>query len=172
MKAIWGDIGKVFLPWKVTMPDLECNKRWWRMCLAASVVPFAAMLHHLVFYRPTCMLNSFGAADWFDTQVIDWFMRDPSLAWALVLVLSLTLLAQRYVMSRVLLAPLFVAFLPLSIWVWDIPLTGRIICATFHDERFQVMGIVIHGRYLYVFGALAYLGILAIQLKKLKLHWR
>ena len=164
MHGAWADMVKVLLPGKVTVPDLKGNQRWWRMCVAASVVPFAAMLHHLVFYPRSCMLNDFGAIDYIDPIALDWFMRDPSLAWAVVLAFSLNALAQRSALVKVAVAPLFAAFLPLSIWVWDIPFSGRIVCETFHDGKFQVMGVVMHGRYLYAFGALAYAGVLAVLL--------
>ena len=59
---------------------------------------------------------------------------------------------------RILVAPAFVSFIPLSFWVWDIPFTKRVICHNFHGGRFVVFGdISITRRYFYIFGFVVYL---------------
>ena len=42
-------------------PDsAQRSTRLWAIACALLTLPFAAILHHAVFFRPTCMLNRFG----------------------------------------------------------------------------------------------------------------
>jgi hypothetical protein len=44
-----------------------------------------------------------------------------------------------------------IATIPLSLWIWDIPFTGRIICRLGHDGRSPV-----NTHDLYIFAAIAF----------------
>jgi hypothetical protein len=152
--------GKLLFPWKVSAADLASNAAWWRTCVITSTIPVAAVLHHGVFWRPTCMLNPFQVSEWIGPGVGIWLLRDPSLPWAIVFAFSLDRIATFAPLVKLLAAPLFAAFLPLSIYVWDIPFTHRIVCATLHDGRFRIHGHLIQGRFLYLLGGLVYLIVL------------
>jgi len=127
----------------------------WAGTSLALLIPYAAILHHGVFYRPTCMLKPFGPD--YDLATLSRLLtRDPSLGLALGLCL-LTYAAglhSRWGRCVQLAAwPLWIGFLPLSLWVWDIPFAGRPICTYWHDGRL-VLPLIgrMHGRYLYAFG--------------------
>jgi hypothetical protein len=109
---------------------------------ALCVLPVTAILHHAVFYRPTCILNPFAG------NLSLWLTRDPSLPYAVLVVVALwdrvpEILARRF----------FFAFLPLTLWLWDLPGTGRVIHRTFHDGKLAWRGFTVHTRDLYVFGS-------------------
>lgn len=120
---------------------------WWYI---ASVFPISALLHHAVFYRPTCMLNPFGE-DYYIEVIIKWLSNDPSLFLALLISIFLYILAGRVKLAHSAVVALVIAFLPLAIWIWDIPYTGRVICDLLHDGK-----TFMHTRYLYVAGAIAW----------------
>ena len=133
---------------------------WWRICCGANVLPIAAALHHVVFYRPSCMLNPFGA-DYTPTVVRDWLVRDPSLPWALALSLFVYVAGKRFAWVRAAAAPVFLSFLPLTVWIWDIPFAGRVICDHFHDNKVRLPeglpgGSTLGTRHFYVLGLLIY----------------
>jgi hypothetical protein len=55
--------------------------------------------------------------------------------------------------------PVPFAFAPLSIWIWDIPFTERIVCKIFHDGRFSVLGYTLRTTTWYIAGTIAYAGL-------------
>src|SRR5262245_25921338 len=58
------------------------DDHYWLVILCCLlVIPFAAVLHHSVFYYPTCMLNPFGDGDYNSLSFYNWISRDPSLPW-------------------------------------------------------------------------------------------
>src|SRR5437660_975028 len=109
------------------------DKEWWRIACIVSVIPIAAILHHRIFWKSTCILRPFGG-DYTPSVVHDWLLRDPSLPWAMVLCVLAWSVGRRFSVIKLLVAPLFLSFLPLSIWLWDIPFSGRYICRHFHDN--------------------------------------
>ena len=58
-----------------------------------------------------------------------------------------------------LVKPVFVAFLPLSIWTWDL-FPSRVICKLTHDSRLVIAGHVVRSRHFFVLGALIYVALL------------
>jgi hypothetical protein len=142
------------------------GRDWWGVACFASVIPIAAILHHRIFWKPTCMLNPFGA-DYTPTIVHSWLLRDPSLPWAIVLAGLAWSLGRAYSPLKYLVAPTFSAFLPLSLWLWDIPFSGRFICHHFHDNRFQLArGVPLVTKDIYAFCALLYLVYVEMLIRK------
>lgn len=146
----------------------EVEAFWWKLACAFLVIPLTAIWHHAVFYSPRCMLNDFGP-DYTPTVVANWLSRDPSLAWAVVSAIAVYAGGKRRRWARLLAAPVFLAFLPLSLWIWDIPFTGRIVCRHWHDKRPLIPSwdLVIRTRYLYLLGALAYVALLLLILNQM-----
>ncbi len=116
-------------------------------------IPLTAIFHHLIFYPPTCILNLFGPDYYFDVVRL-WLQNDPSFPIAFVLALIAWLIARRFVQIRSWSVAFILAFLPLSVWIWDIPFTGRLICHALHDGK-----SFIHTRHLYMIGAAAWLSL-------------
>lgn len=131
------------------------TKRWLILC-SLLVIPFSAIFHHAIFYRPTCMLNPFGKAYYLTSVLYAWLSRDPSLPWAIVAAVIVYHSGKRYPIIKLFAAPIFISFLPLSLWIWDIPFTSRFICAHFHDERLLILGHPMKTRHLYFFGVIIY----------------
>lgn len=129
---------------------------WWLILSALLVIPFTAVIHHAIFYRANCMLNPFGGADYFPSAIYAWLSRDPSLPWAIVAAISAYFLGKRYRTIKLLAAPIFISFLPVSLWIWDIPFTGRFICDQFHDDKLLILGNPMKTRYLYLLGVTIY----------------
>lgn len=124
-------------PWNASDPDRRAP--WWRACCGAAVLPVAAILHQVVFYRHACMLNCVGP-DYSWDVVARWLARDPSLPWAIVALALLHLLGGRAAWMRLCVAPVFASFVPVALWVWDLPGSGRIVCRTLHDGRYLLPG--------------------------------
>jgi hypothetical protein len=71
------------------------------------------------------------------------------------------------VLVRVAVAPIFVSYLPLSIWIWDIPFSGRFICSSFHDDRVILYpGYPLRTKYFYLLGSLIYCMFVVLLLYK------
>jgi hypothetical protein len=167
LRAVWAIV------WPPSAPVLEIRPGddrfepiWWATLCVALVIPFTAVWHHAVFYSPRCMLNDFGP-DYTAEVVAKWLARDPSLPWAIVSAMTVYAAGLRSRRVRLLSAPLFMALLPLSIWIWDIPFTGRIVCHTGHDKRpLPYLGVIVRTRYLYLSGALIYVVLLVATLAR------
>ena len=99
-------------------------------------------------------------------MLLYWLSRDPSLPMAMLTAIGAYHLGNRFYLLRQLVPPFLIAFLPLAIWVWDIPFSGRIICSYFHDGKLTLPGdIPMRGRYLYVVGAAAYACLVTLRLR-------
>ena len=131
---------------------------WWLLCCIVNIIPLTASFHHVVFFRPSCMLNpqEYGGDDYTWDVVRGWLTHDPSLYCAVGLSLLAWFLGRWLQWVRLLAAPFFVSFLPLSIWIWDIPGTSRWVCDHFHDARLSVNGVVISTKYMYLLGIALY----------------
>ena len=141
-----------------TLADVS-DRRWHFVC-AALVVPLAAIFHHAVFYRPTCMLNAFGPA-YTPAVVAQWLSRDPSPYLAVLAAVIAWRLGHYAPRVRPFAALFLVAFLPLSVWIWDLPFTGRTVCRHFHDGQ-----VPLRSRHLYMLGFLLLaLGIAIIRFR-------
>ena len=124
----------------------------WRLGCAALTIPLAAILHQTIFFPQMCMLNTIGR-DYTPDVVARWLARDPSLPLAALLAAGFYWLSSRQRWLRRLLVPFLIAFAPLSIWVWDIPFSGRAICAAFHDKQVALPGGgYLRNRHFYMLG--------------------
>ena len=120
-------------------------------------IPFTAMLHHALFFPRNCILNKFGGD--YDLETVSLLLqRNPAFPWAILAVLityrwGLHARVGHFVQLAAL--PFFIGFLPLSVWVWDIPFLGQPICKHWHDGRL-VLPLVgpMRSLCLYGFGAL------------------
>jgi hypothetical protein len=140
------------------------SRAWWTTLCVLLVIPFTAVLHHAVFFRPTCMLNHFNATDYNLEGLRLWLSGDPSLYVALVAALFVWFAGRRLDFVRLLAAPFWVSFLPFSIWIWDIPGSGRLICRLCHDGRVVVplLDLTVRTRHLYLVGMAAYAVLLGL----------
>jgi hypothetical protein len=125
---------------------------WVAICMVL-VIPLTAIFHHAIFYRPTCMLNPIKGADYSLEVVAHWLLRDPSI-YAAAFVAAVTYEVGLYRRAlRIFVAPFIVSFAPLSIWIWDIPFTGRAVCSNFHDQQiFLAEGVPLLSRHFYLLG--------------------
>ena len=130
------------------------NQRWWAVMPLLLSIPLTAILHHLVFFRPTCILNNFGP-DYTPRVLLSWVEKDPSPYLGLLLATIIWWVGRTRAFVRRAAAAFLVAFAPLSIWIWDVPFSGRVICLNFHDGR-----VPIHSRHLYLLGAALFAGLL------------
>jgi hypothetical protein len=112
---------------------------------ALCVLPLTAILHHAVFYRPTCVWNPFLG------RTLLWLARDPSLPWAILLVVALRVAIGEAVARR-----FFLATLPLTVWLWDVPFSGRWVHRTMHDGHAVIGGAVVHTHHVYALCALLF----------------
>ena len=138
----------------------------WRAVALLMLFPITAVLHHLVFFPGMCMLNRIGP-DYTLPTIAMWLSRDPSLPLAVVLALLLLVAGERWPRVRRVTAPALIATIPLTLWVWDIPFTSRIICDSFHDGRLRFGGTVIGSRWIYLLSALLYFALLAWRRRRL-----
>jgi hypothetical protein len=136
----------------------RASRVWWGTLCVLLVIPFTAVLHHAVFFRPTCMLNHFNATDYNLDGLRLWLSGDPSLYVALVVAAIVWFAGRRLEFVRLLAAPFWISFLPFSIWIWDIPGSGRLICKLCHDGRvvLPLLDLTVRTRHLYLVGIVAY----------------
>ncbi len=118
----------------------------WLVVAFLTAIPITAALHHAVFYRPTCILRPFGP-DYHAEVVLRWIRNDPSPALAVLAAAAVWAAGLRVPRLRVWAAAFLLAFAPLSIWIWDVPFTGRIVHRLFHDGK-----VPLHTRHLYLAG--------------------
>lgn len=145
-------IKSIILPSAPTLDD----DHWWKISCILLIVPLTAILHHVVFYTATCMINNFGP-EYTPAVVWNWLSRDPSLPWAIVASGIAYYMGTRLKWVRVVVAPVFVAFLPLSFWLWDIPFAGRPICKYYHDGKAILYGnSPLRSLHFYILGACIY----------------
>jgi hypothetical protein len=120
------------------------------MLALGSFFPLTAILHHAIFYRPTCILNNFGS-EYTLSVLAAWLTADPSPYIALILSLAVFAMAMYYPGLRLAVVAFLIATIPLSIWIWDIPFTGRFVCHWGHDGR-----SAINSQDLYIFAAISF----------------
>jgi hypothetical protein len=110
----------------------------WSTACAALVIPLTAIFHHLLDHH-RCILETHGT-DYNFQSVRDLFLHDPSLPWAIVAMVLVYHLGKHSPALRPVVVPAFAASIPLSIWLWDIPFSGRTICRHMHDGRIVLPG--------------------------------
>jgi len=129
---------------------------FWRVHCALLVVPFTAALHNIVFRRQTCMLKDFGERYTDPATLQRWLTHDPSLPLAALACVAAYALGQRFDFVKLVLLPVNLAFVPMSIWVWDLPFTDRIVCRLAHDGRALLApGVPLRSRHLHALGLVA-----------------
>jgi hypothetical protein len=167
LRGACAPLKKIFWPPLVQTGSsgLETEKQTWKIACALSVLPIVATLHHTLFYPHTCILDPFGP-DYIPSVIYDWLSRDPSLPWSICIMALAYGIGNRYLGFRILIYPVFVSFLPLSLWVWDIPFTNRTICRHFHGGKLIFNGISITRRYFYLFGFLMWLSFILYLFKR------
>jgi hypothetical protein len=137
------------------------EQAYWILCCLFATIPLTAALHHALFYPHTCILDRFGA-DYTAPVLQAWLLRDPSLPWALAAAAVAHGAGRKSGMVRLLVAPVFISFVPLSLWVWDIPFTGRTICRHFHNGKLVLWGVPVTRRYFYAAGIATYLAFVGV----------
>jgi hypothetical protein len=143
------------------------DRRWWIVTCVLLCLPLAAIAHHAILYRPTCMLNPFGGIDYSDLRTLRvWLSRDPSLPWAIATAFSIFYAGKTYPVIKLLAACFLAPFLPLAVWIWDIPFTGRFICEHAHDGRLHFMGFTVRSWLFYLLGVVLFLIFLALASRK------
>jgi hypothetical protein len=80
-----------------------------------------------------------------------WLSMDPSPYVALICALAVFVLALYYPPLRLGILAGVIATFPLTVWIWDIPFTGRIVCSLGHDGR-----SVINSMDLYLFAVISF----------------
>ncbi len=133
----------------------------WRWTCATLVVPYAAVLHHAVFFPRTCVWNPFEGADRFSTNPGRLLREDPSLPWAVAAAVLTYRAGKNRRPVRRLVGPLFASTVPLSVWLWDLPFSGRVLCRTVHDGNLKVGRVKVRSAHFYPLAAGAYVALLA-----------
>jgi hypothetical protein len=112
------------------------------------------------------MLRPFGA-DYSSVEALSaWLSRDPSLSWSLAVALGTFFLGRQIPLIKILAVCMLISFMPLAIWIWDIPFTGRLICHHAHDDKLQVLGWSVTSRHFYGLGVVVFLGVFIMTLCK------
>ena len=138
----------------VSDDELATNGAWWVGTCMLDVIPIAAVLHHAVCYPQCCMLQPFSMSYEVTGPVLwRWLTHDPSLPWAIIAAFIVYRVGRRIHGLKILVAPLFLSFLLVSLWVWDLLVLGRPICRGFHDGRYELWeDFPVRGWHFYVFG--------------------
>lgn len=165
-------VGRVILAilWPPSAPlshaPPQLNRDWWAALCIACIIPIAAVLHHRIFWLSQCMLNPFGD-DYTPSVIHAWLLGDPSLPWAIILAGVCWVLGTIYAPLKMMVAPVFSSTLPLSVWLWDIPFSGRFICRHFHDGGLALAtGVPLSTRHFYGLAGLLYLAFVGAILVK------
>jgi hypothetical protein len=135
------------------------DRLWWGLTCTLLALVFTAIAHHAIFYPHQCLLDAFGA-DYSADALAAWLSRDPSLPSAFAMTFVIFLLGKQFLPVKKIAACFCVSFLPLALWIWDIPFTGRLICVHAHDDRLKILGWPIKSSHFYMFGAISFVGFL------------
>ncbi|MFP8878630.1 MAG: hypothetical protein VCE43_03755 [Myxococcota bacterium] len=149
------------------------DRHWGAVCFLA-VFPLTAILHNSVFFPATCILNAFGqwGDDYTSLQLLRmWLLRDPALWIGFLLAHVAYHAGIRRPVWRLLLAAFLVAFLPLTVWIWDIPFTDRVICYSMHDGRLRFGAFTLSSKHVY-FACSALYGVLLLAMRgRIRAAW-
>src|SRR5262245_24065987 len=108
------------------------------------------------------MLDPFELRDYSLGAIRELLVSDPALPIGFVASLALWFAGARSGLVRDLALAFTLAFAPLAIWIWDIPLTQRVICMHLHDHR-----AFLRSRHLYALGAVLF-PVLVLWLRRRK----
>jgi len=150
----------------ITDEELYSGSAWWGATCVLCVIPATAFLHHGVLYYQRCMLQPFSYGYEVNWQVLwAWAAHDAALPWAMIIAFGVHRLGIRLPSIKLAVAPVFISFLPISLWVWDIFFLNRPICRHLHDGKFVLWeGVPLRGRHFYVLGACVYVAFLVYLL--------
>jgi hypothetical protein len=104
-----------------------------------------------------CILNEIGD-DYYWDVICSWLRRDPSPYVAVLIAGAAYFGGLRIASIRVATIAFLVAALPLSIWIWDVPFTGRVICRSFHDGQSAIRTLHLYAFCLGAWPILLWLG--------------
>jgi hypothetical protein len=131
--------------------------RAWTVASLTTILPLTAILHHAVSYPYTCILQPLTTTDYSGAVIGRWLRSDPAPAIALMMAIGILVVGWLTERIRLPVVAFLIATAPLTLWLWDIPLTGRVICRLLHDGRAGL-----HTRHLYLAAAAAWWPTLAV----------
>src|SRR6478672_779573 len=134
------------------------DRLWWGFTCTLLALVLTAVAHHAIFYPHQCMLESFGADYSAPGALAAWLSQDPSLPSAIAMTFVIFLAGKQFPSVKIFAACFSVSFLPLALWIWDIPFTGRFICVHAHDDRLKILGWPVNSSHLYMLGAICFGG--------------
>jgi len=123
----------------------------WLFVSLASILPLTAVLHHAVFCPYTCILQPLTTTDYSSPVMIRWLRSDPAPTIALVIASGMFIIGRLSERVHLPVVALLVVTAPLTLWIWDVPFTSRVVCRFLHDGRAGV-----HTRHLYLTAAFAW----------------
>lgn len=166
-------VGLVWPPYApvIADEDIYTGSAWWGATCILNVIPVAAAIHYGVIFPGLCMLQPFAygyEVTW--GMIWEWITRDAALPWAVIILFGIHRLGLQVATVKLILAPLFVSFLPASLWVWDIFFLERPLCRYLHDDKFELwQGFPLRGGHFYVLGLCLYLAFLIyLSLQRLR----
>ena len=140
-------------------PHIQTTRSWRLVCIAAYL-PLLTLWHHVVFFRPQCVLNPLSADDYTLQSVTKLLTTNPAVYVAGVTCIACYYLGNRLMHYRFLLVLFCIAFAPLTLWIVDIPFTERFICMTLHDDRIMLFADTpLRSRHFYLLGAALFTGL-------------
>ena len=137
----------------------------WPAACVLLVIPLTAVIHHL-FHNHNCMLNGLGE-DYTPGAMKALLLNDPSLPWAIAIMMFIHHAGKRVCWLRRAVVPAFAASIPLSVWLWDIPFTGRYIHRTFHDGAACIApGVPLSTKWIYALCLFIYVVFQAVLIRR------
>jgi hypothetical protein len=134
------------------------DRLWWGLTCTLLALVLTAVAHHAIFYPHQCMLESFGA-DYSDSDALAaWLSQDQSLPVAIAMTFVIFFAGRQFVSIKIFAACFVGSFLPLALWIYDIPFSGRIIHMHAHDDRLSILGWPVRSRHFYMLGAISFVG--------------
>ncbi|MEW6355794.1 MAG: hypothetical protein AB1696_05700 [Planctomycetota bacterium] len=142
--------------------DLYTGSAWWGVTCILNAFPVAAVLHHGLIYAHQCMLQPFAYGYEVTWSVIwEWVKHDAALPWAVIIAFGVHRLGLRFAVIKLIAAPVFISFLPTTLWVWDIFVLDRPFCRYLHDGKFELWrDFPLRTGHFYVLGICIYVAFL------------
>jgi len=148
------------------------KSRNWLISCVVLMIPVAAIAHHAIFYHSVCMIKPFDEMGYTYNGVSLWLRRDPSLYMAGLLSMLTYSVGLRIPSIRILVVVFIVSFIPLTVWIWDIPFSSRWICRTAHDGRMMLAeGVPLKSRHFYLLGMSLFGVSMLVLSRRRRLGW-